>query len=70
MYGGLGLIILLVLVLPFTLKKVEQNLEPFLFVMGLLSVLISQQMTIGLLRKALEEPIMITAAVLGFGIIF
>ncbi|AHF08028.1 cation transporter [Desulfitobacterium metallireducens DSM 15288] len=70
MYGGLGLIILLVLVLPFTIKKVEQNLEFFLFVMGLLSVLISQQMTLELFKKALEEPIMITAAVLGFGIIF
>lgn len=70
MYGGLGFIILLVLVLPFTIKKVEENLEPFLFVMGLLSVLISQQMTMELLLKALEEPIMITVAVLGFGVIF
>lgn len=69
-YGGLGLIILLVLVLPFTVKKVEQNLEAFLFVMGFLSVLVSQQMTMELLLKALEEPIMITVAVLGFGIIF
>lgn len=70
MYGGLGLIILLVLVLPFSVKKIEQNLEAFLFVMGLLSVLVSQQMTMELLLKALEEPIMITVAVLGFGIIF
>lgn len=70
MYSGLGLVILLVLILPFTLKKVEQNLEPFLFVMGILSVLISQQMTMELLLKALEEPIMISGAVLGFGVIF
>jgi len=70
MFGGLGFVILLVLVLPFTIKKVEQNLEPFLFVMGLLSVLISQQLSTELVMKALEEPIMISGAVLIFGILF
>jgi predicted cation transporter len=33
--GGLTVILLLVLTLPFMIKKVEENLEPFLFVMGI-----------------------------------
>jgi len=69
-YGGLSIIILVVLVLPFTHKKVEHNLEAFLFIMGLLSVLISQQMSGELLFKALVEPIMIAGAVLLFGVLF
>lgn len=69
-YGGLSIIILVVLVLPFTHKKVEHNLEAFLFVMGILSVLISQQMSGELIFKALVEPIMIAVAVLLFGVIF
>lgn len=68
--SGLMLVVLLVLVLPFTVKKVEKNLEIFLFIMGVLSVLISQQFSTGLVLKALEEPIMITIAVFSFGILF
>lgn len=70
MYLGLGIILLLVLVLPFTVKKVEENLEIFLFIMGLASAIISGAMGSELLIKALEEPIMITAAVLVAGILF
>ncbi|MEA4902419.1 DUF1646 family protein [Desulfitobacterium sp.] len=70
MLGGLISIVLLVLVLPFTVKKVEHNLEIFLFVMGLASVLISQSLSTGLVLKALEEPIMITIAVFAFGVLF
>lgn len=70
MFGTLGLIILLVLILPFTSKKVEQNLEAFLFVMGLLAVLISKGLSTELIIKALEEPFMISAAVLIAGILF
>jgi predicted cation transporter len=35
---GLTVILLLVLILPFKVKKVEENLEPFFFVMGLAAV--------------------------------
>lgn len=70
MLSGLGLIIILVLALPFAVKKVEQNLEAFLFIMGLLSVLISKQISLELVIKALKEPVMISGAVLLFGILF
>ncbi len=36
--AGLLAILVLVLVLPFKVKKVEENLEPFFFVMGLIAV--------------------------------
>ena len=65
-YSVLCLIVLVVLVMPFTNKKIERNLEIFLFVMGVLSVLVSNQMSMELLLKALEEPFMIAAAVLDF----
>ncbi|WP_425800326.1 DUF1646 family protein [Desulfitobacterium sp. Sab5] len=70
MYGALFLIIISVLVLPFISKKVEQNLEAFLFIMGLLAVLISKGLNTELVLKALEEPFMISAAVLIAGILF
>lgn len=92
MYGALAFIVLLVLVLPLTSRKVEHNLEIFLFVMGVLSITVSQVFSTGfiieatggslptpltspvitkeLIIKALEEPIMITGAVLLFGILF
>ena len=69
-YSVLCLIVIVVLVLPFTNKKVERNLEMFLFVMGVSSVLVSNQMSWGLILKALEEPLMIAAAVLIFGLLF
>lgn len=70
MFAGLGVIVLLVLTLPFAVKKVEHNLELFLFVMGLLAVIITGKLNIQLFIEALEEPLMISAAVLGAGIIF
>lgn len=70
MYGSLGLIILFVLILPFISKKVEQNLEAFLFIMGLLSVLIAKGLNTTLIIKAFEEPFMISAAVLIAGVLF
>ncbi|TDA63817.1 MAG: DUF1646 domain-containing protein [Clostridia bacterium] len=67
---GLAIILLLVLALPFLIKPIEENLEPFLFVMGVAAALVSGVMTTNLLLRALEEPIMITAAVLAAGIAF
>ncbi|MEI6703330.1 MAG: DUF1646 family protein [Deltaproteobacteria bacterium] len=63
-------ILLLVLLLPFLVKKVEENLEIFLFVMGLLAVTVSSQWTMPLLVEALIEPIKITVAVLVAGVLF
>ncbi|MBU2615427.1 MAG: DUF1646 domain-containing protein, partial [Elusimicrobia bacterium] len=60
---ALILIILVVLLGPFINKKIEHNLEVFLFVMGLLSCLVSQMFSLHLIKEALVEPIKITLAV-------
>ncbi|MDD2585530.1 MAG: DUF1646 family protein [Syntrophomonadaceae bacterium] len=67
---GLIVILLLVLSLPFAIKKVEENLEPFLFVMGISAALISGKMNGELALEAVKEPIMIAAAVLIAGAAF
>lgn len=67
---GLIVILLLVLALPFAIKKVEENLEPFLFVMGLSAALISGKMSEELALEAVKEPVMIALAVLIAGAIF
>jgi len=63
-------ILALVLLLPFLVKKVEENLEAFLFAMGILAVTVSAQWALPLIEEALVEPIKITAAVLVAGLIF
>lgn len=70
MFAGLGVILLLVLVLPFAVKKVEHNLEIFLFIMGLAAAIITRKLGLELALKALEEPLMISSAVLIAGILF
>lgn len=67
---GLTIILILVLFLPFTVKKVEHNLEAFLFVMGLAAAFISHVLDAKLFMKALEDPIHITLAVLIAGLLF
>src|SRR5699024_2455470 len=66
---GLTIILLLVLLLPFT-KLVERNMEVFLFIMGVLSVIVSQVMDWELIKEALLHPINITIAVLVAGLLF
>jgi predicted cation transporter len=63
-------ILILVLILPFLVKKVEENLEAFLFAMGLLAVTASSQWALPLIEEALVEPIKITLAVLIAGLLF
>jgi predicted cation transporter len=63
-------ILLLVLLLPFLVKKVEENLELFLFTMGVLAVTVSAQWAWPLVKEGLLEPIKITAAVLVAGLLF
>lgn len=67
---GLIIILILVLVLPFAFKKVEHNLEIFLFVMGLAAVFIASQFSGHLMVEAFREPLPITGAVLVFGLLF
>jgi predicted cation transporter len=66
---GLVVILILVLFLPFSVKKVEHNLEIFLFVMGVAAASISGMMNQHLIKKALIDPITITLAVLIAGLI-
>ncbi|PLR81960.1 cation transporter [Bacillus canaveralius] len=67
---GLIIILLLVLVLPFTMKAVEDNLEIFLFSMGVAAVLFSGVLDRPLMVKALEDPIKIAITVLIAGLLF
>ena len=66
---GLVIILILVLLLPFTIKIVERNLEVFLFVMGILAASISGMMEWPLIEKALLDPVKITVAVLVAGLL-
>ena len=69
---GLLIILLLVLVLPFVVQFVEHNLEIFLFVMGLASVIVSKSFKPELFADILSNYFLyfITLAVLVFGILF
>jgi len=64
------IILLAVLVLPLASHQVERNLEVFLFVMGLLSVLAAGALSEQLVRDALTHPIPITIAVFLSGLMF
>lgn len=67
---GLCIILLAVLALPFFSKKIEHNLEIFLFFCGLGAVFVSKQLSWHLTEEAFIEPLPITAAVLFFGLLF
>lgn len=67
---ALVIILLAVLVLPFSIRKVEENLEAFLFLMGLASVVVSKTMSWHLVGEALREPLAITMAVFLAGTVF
>ena len=68
--AGLGAIMALVLLLPFSIKRVEEELEIFLLIMGAASVTISGQWSKTLVTHSLTEPIMIAGAVLCAGLLF
>lgn len=67
--GLLGLLIL-VLVLPFSVRHVEEELEGFLLAMGAAAVTLSGQWSLALLRSAALEPLPLCAVVLGAGLVF
>jgi len=68
--SGLSAIFVGVLVGPFLNKKVEANLEAFLFIMGVVSATVSDAWSVELIHEGLIAPIEITAAVLGAGVLF
>jgi len=67
---GLFIILVIVLLAPFSVKVIEEELEIFLFIMGCLAVTITSQWTFGLVEEALVEPIKITLAVFVAGFLF
>ncbi len=69
-FAGLFLILATVLLAPFLIKKVEEELEIFLFVMGCAAVTITSQWSLHLIEEALLEPVKITLAVLAAGFLF
>ncbi len=83
--GGLFVIFLIVLLGPFLVKKIEHNLEAFLFIMGILAVSLDHFLlkvtsnapneilpnwNLNLIEKAIIDPIEITLAVLIAGLLF
>jgi len=69
-FTGLFIILAIVLFAPFFIKRIEENLEIFLFVMGCIAVTITAQWSAPLIEEALVEPIKITLAVFIAGFLF
>lgn len=66
----LSLIFIIVLLGPFLNRRIERNLEGFLFLMGIISATVSGVWTTHLVREGLIAPVEITLAVLGAGVLF
>lgn len=64
------IVLLLVLILPLVSHRVEQNLEAFLFLMGVAAALAAGVLSPHLVRDALVDPLPITAAVFISGLLF
>ena len=62
---GLSAVALVVLALPFLFKKIEENLEPFFLVMGLMAVTVSGLWQGRLVIETLKSPVMIGRLPLG-----
>jgi len=67
---GLLLIFTIVLIGPFVNKKIESNLEAFLFFMGMLSATLSNAWSAEVIHEGFIAPINITLAVLCAGVVF
>jgi predicted cation transporter len=68
--AGIVVIMILVFILPFTIKEAEEELEIFLFIMGLAAVTIAGAWSPGLLKEALTDPVKITIVVFLAGLVF
>jgi predicted cation transporter len=67
---ALLVILLAIFILPFVVKKIEEELEIFLFVMGVIAVTVTARWDPGLVTDAFTEPIVITLVVLVAGLVF
>ena len=63
-------IVALVLVLPLTIRAIEENIEAFLLVAGTLCVSVSSRWSLPLVEDSLKEPVPITLTVLVVGLAF
>jgi predicted cation transporter len=70
MTAGLIVIILLVFALPLFVKKIGEELEIFLFIMGLAAVTAAKAWSRAVIGEALVEPVKIALVVLVAGIVF
>jgi len=62
---GLFTILALVLILPFKFKVIEENLEAFFFLMGILAITISNVWSYEIVKDALKAPISIGGLPIG-----
>jgi len=62
---GLSLVILAVLILPFVVKRVEENLELFFLIMGVCAVTISGLWSLELIIEAFKAPVEISNVPIG-----
>ncbi|HAH32399.1 MAG TPA: cation transporter [Elusimicrobia bacterium] len=67
---SLALIMALVLLLPFSVKRVEEELEIFLLVMGCAAMTVSGLWSWHIVKESLVEPVKISIAVLAAGFLF
>jgi predicted cation transporter len=67
---GLSIILAIVLIAPFSIKIIEEELEVFLFVTGCIAITITSQWSGSLIKEALSEPVKITLAVFIAGCLF
>jgi len=67
---GLFIILAVVLIAPFSVKIIEEELEIFLFVIGCIAITITAQWRAPLIKEALTEPIKIALAVFIAGFLF
>jgi predicted cation transporter len=68
--SGLSAIFVIVLIGPFLNRRIESNLEAFLFAMGAISATLSSAWSAEVIHEGFVAPISITLAVLGAGVLF
>ena len=70
MFVALIIILLAIFILPLLVKRIEGELEIFLFTMGVIAVTVTWQWGISLVSDAITQPLMITLVVLIAGMAF
>lgn len=63
-------VLILLLLGPLAVHRIEENIEAYILVLGVIATLIGTGFEQRLVIHALEEPILITVAVIGAGILF